>query len=89
MIQAYTFLELNSIHLHGCGNTGTPYQLKAEIRGNTYGIPLFLCGDIHVVFGRLNVSKQLQIKAPKRFPAVIGQPELCLFPIDSQTKDRA
>jgi len=42
-----------------------------------------------MVFGRLIVNKQLQIKAPKRLPAVIGQLELCLFPTDSQTKDRA
>lgn len=29
--------------------------------------------DIEVVFGRMNVNKQLRIKAPKRLPAVIGQ----------------
>lgn len=33
--------------------------------------------DIQVVFGRMNVNKQLRIKAPKRLPAVIGQMELC------------
>ena len=33
--------------------------------------------DIQVVFGRMNVNKQLRIKAPKRLPAVIGQLELC------------
>jgi len=32
--------------------------------------------DIQVVFGRMNVNKQLRIKAPKRLPAVIGQQEL-------------
>lgn len=32
--------------------------------------------DIHVVFGRMNVNKQLRIKAPTRMPAVIGQQEL-------------
>lgn len=32
--------------------------------------------DIKVVFGRMNVNKQLRIKAPKRLPAVIGQQEL-------------
>ena len=32
-------------------------------------------GDIQVVFGRMNVNKQLRIKAPKRLPAVIGQRE--------------
>jgi hypothetical protein len=34
-------------------------------------------GDIQVVFGRMNVNKQLRIKCPKRLPAVIGQMELC------------
>lgn len=34
-------------------------------------------GDIQVVFGRMNVNKQLRIKAPKRVPSVIGQLELC------------
>ncbi|ALC14937.1 hypothetical protein DSOUD_0137 [Desulfuromonas soudanensis] len=33
-------------------------------------------GDIEVVFGRMNIHKQLRIKAPKRLPAVIGQQEL-------------
>ena len=33
--------------------------------------------DIQVVFGRMNVNKQLRIKAPKRLPAVISQLELC------------
>ena len=33
--------------------------------------------DIQVVFGRMNVNKQLRISAPKRLPAVIGQLELC------------
>jgi uncharacterized protein (TIGR00251 family) len=32
--------------------------------------------DIQVVFGRMNVNKQLRIKAPKRLPPVIGQQEL-------------
>jgi len=32
--------------------------------------------DIEVVFGRMNVNKQLRIKAPKRLPAVIGQQEI-------------
>jgi uncharacterized protein (TIGR00251 family) len=34
--------------------------------------------DIEVVFGRMNINKQLRIKAPKRLPAVIGQQELLL-----------
>ena len=29
--------------------------------------------DIEVVYGRMNVNKQLRIKAPKRLPPVIGQ----------------
>ncbi len=34
--------------------------------------------DIQVVFGRMNVNKQLRIKAPRRLPSVIGQQELPL-----------
>jgi uncharacterized protein YggU (UPF0235/DUF167 family) len=33
--------------------------------------------DVQVVFGRMNINKQLRIKAPKRLPSVIGQLELC------------
>lgn len=33
-------------------------------------------GDIDVVFGRMNVNKQLRIKSPKRLPAIIAQQEL-------------
>jgi uncharacterized protein (TIGR00251 family) len=33
---------------------------------------------IEVVFGRMNVNKQLRITAPKRLPPVIGQQELLL-----------
>lgn len=33
-------------------------------------------GDIQVVFGRMNINKQLRIKAPKRLPAAIAQGEL-------------
>jgi len=32
--------------------------------------------DVEVVFGRMNVNKQLRIKAPKHLPAVIGQQDL-------------
>jgi uncharacterized protein (TIGR00251 family) len=32
--------------------------------------------DIQVMFGRMNVNKQLRIKAPKRLPAGIGQLDL-------------
>lgn len=33
-------------------------------------------GDIEVVFGRMNVNKQLRIKSPKNLPAVFGQQTL-------------
>lgn len=33
--------------------------------------------DIEVVFGRMNINKQLRIKAPKRVPSEIGQLDLC------------
>lgn len=33
-------------------------------------------GGIEVVFGRMNVNKQLRIKSPKKLPAVFGQQEL-------------
>jgi uncharacterized protein YggU (UPF0235/DUF167 family) len=33
-------------------------------------------GDIEVVFGRMNVNKQLRIKSPKKLPAVFGQREM-------------
>lgn len=33
-------------------------------------------GDIEVVFGRMNVNKQLRIKSPKRLPAIIAPREL-------------
>ena len=32
--------------------------------------------DIEVVFGRMNVNKQLRIKSPKQLPLVISQHEL-------------
>ena len=32
--------------------------------------------DIQVVFGRMNVNKQLRIKAPTCLPPIIGQPGL-------------
>ncbi len=34
--------------------------------------------DIQVVFGRMNVNKQLRIKSPTRLPSGIGQQELDL-----------
>ena len=33
---------------------------------------------IQVVFGRMNVNKQLRIKAPTRLPSVIGHQQLFL-----------
>lgn len=33
--------------------------------------------DIEVVFGRMNVNKQLRIKSPTRLPAVIARQDLC------------
>jgi uncharacterized protein YggU (UPF0235/DUF167 family) len=33
-------------------------------------------GNIEVVFGRMNVNKQLRIRAPKRLPDVIAQQKL-------------
>lgn len=33
-------------------------------------------GDIQVVFGRMNVNKQLRIRGPRRLPPVISQQEL-------------
>jgi len=33
--------------------------------------------DIEVVFGQMNINKQLRIKSPKKLPAVITQPPLC------------
>ena len=35
-----------------------------------FGVPI---SAIHVVSGRMNVNKQLRIKAPKRLPPAIGQ----------------
>lgn len=35
-----------------------------------FGVPV---SDIQVVFGRMNVNKQLRIKAPRSLPAIIGQ----------------
>jgi len=40
---------------------------------NAFGVAT---GDIEVVFGRMNVNKQLRIKSPKKLPAVFGQQEM-------------
>ncbi len=70
---------------------GKPYghQLKVSVTAAprsgkaTDHMVRFLAGefgvaaaDIEVVFGRMNVNKQVRIKAPKRLPAVIAQQEL-------------
>jgi len=33
-------------------------------------------GDIEVVFGRMNLNKQLRIQSPKKLPAMFGQQEM-------------
>ncbi|MBU2641601.1 MAG: DUF167 domain-containing protein [Gammaproteobacteria bacterium] len=70
---------------------GKPYghQLKVSVTAApragraTDHMVRFLAGefgvaasDIEVVFGRMNVNKQLRIQSPKRLPAVIAQQEL-------------
>jgi len=40
---------------------------------NEFGVA---ASDIEVVFGRMNVNKQLRIKSPKKLPAVFGQQEI-------------
>lgn len=40
---------------------------------NEFGVA---AGDIEVVFGRMNVNKQLRIKSPKRLPPVFAQQEI-------------
>ncbi len=40
---------------------------------NEFGVAV---GDIEVVFGRMNVNKQLRIRAPKRLPPVFAQQEI-------------
>lgn len=39
-----------------------------------FGVPV---SNIEVVFGRMNVNKQLRITAPTRLPTVFKQQELC------------
>ncbi len=33
--------------------------------------------DIEVVFGQMNINKQLRIKSPKKLPGIIAQSTLC------------
>lgn len=40
---------------------------------NEFGVA---AGDIEVVFGRMNVNKQLRIKSPRRLPPVFAQQEI-------------
>ena len=40
---------------------------------NEFGVAV---ADIEVVFGRMNVNKQLRIKSPKKLPPVFGQQEM-------------
>jgi uncharacterized protein (TIGR00251 family) len=40
---------------------------------NEFGVAT---ADIEVVFGRMNVNKQLRIQSPKRLPSVFAQQEL-------------
>ncbi|MDP2029576.1 MAG: DUF167 family protein [Thiobacillus sp.] len=40
---------------------------------NEFGVAT---GDIEVVFGRMNVNKQLRIQSPKRLPSVFAQQDL-------------
>lgn len=55
--------------------TATPVGGKATDHMVRFLAPLFgvAASDIEVVFGRMNVNKQLRIKAPKTLPAVFAQ----------------
>ncbi len=55
-----------------CDGKATDHMVRFLAR--EFGVPK---SDIEVVFGRMNVNKQLRIKSPKQLPAVIGQQELC------------
>jgi len=55
-----------------CAGKATDHMVR--FLAEEFGVAI---GDIQVVFGRMNVNKQLRIKAPKRLPPVIGQLELC------------
>jgi len=66
--------------------TATPVAGRATDHMVRFLAPHFgvSTSDIEVVFGRMNVNKQLRIKAPKKLPAVFeklgNQPSL--FPAD-------
>jgi len=55
--------------------TAAPVRGKATDHMVKFLAPLFgvSVADIEVVFGRMNVNKQLRIKAPTKLPAVFGQ----------------
>lgn len=58
--------------------TAAPVAGKATDHMLRFLAPQFgvVVADIEVVFGRMNVNKQLRIKAPKKLPAVFGQESL-------------
>lgn len=58
--------------------TAAPVNGKATDHMLRFLAPLFgvTVADIEVVFGRMNVNKQLRIKAPKKLPAVFTQTPL-------------
>lgn len=58
--------------------TAAPVAGKATDHMVRFLAPLFgvAVADIEVAFGRMNVNKQLRIKAPKTLPAVFAQPSL-------------
>jgi uncharacterized protein (TIGR00251 family) len=55
--------------------TATPVRGKATDHMVKFLAPYFGVGaaDIEVVFGRMNVNKQLRIKSPAKLPAVFSQ----------------
>ncbi len=60
--------------------TAAPVGGKATDHMVRFLAPQFgvTAADIEVVFGRMNVNKQLRIKAPKKLPAVFAQGTLPL-----------
>ena len=58
--------------------TAAPVAGKATDHMLRFLAPLFgvAVSDIEVAFGRMNVNKQLRIKAPKTLPAVFAQRSL-------------
>ena len=58
--------------------TAAPVSGKATDHMLRFLAPLFgvAVSDIEVVFGRMNVNKQLRIRAPKKLPPVFAQQSL-------------